>query len=82
MKSDNKASSEVKFDIKDFLKKKKAERDAKLAGSGFNLENSCKNSHILQQNSSNVARAHVLPSNSGKPSDATHHTHGENSSQN
>ena len=55
MKSNNKASSEVKFDIKDFLKRKKAERDAKIAGSGLNFENSCKNSHKLQQNSSNDA---------------------------
>ena len=82
MKSNNKASSEVKFDVKDFLKRKKAERDARIACSGLNYENSCKNSHKLRRNSCNDARAHVLPSNSGKPSDATHPTHAENSSQN
>ena len=83
-KTNNKASSDIKFDIKDFLKKKKAERDARMFGSGVNIQvkNSCKTSHNLQHSSSRYTSAHNLPVNSLKNSDAAYPANGEDSSQN
>ena len=82
-KSNTKASSDPNFDIKDFLKKKKAERDARMSGSGGNLQfkNSCKSSHSLQHSSSDNARAHDLPVNVLQNSDAAYQANGEDSSQ-